>query len=139
MSESKIRRLWKNRISQQLNNFSFSACIAPSSTNQIEPKDIPPAVPQHADITLPTEKKLWRKPLPVDCPAFDFQISEKTIVEDEEDTSLNPEKAEIPTRIQSKYYGSIPNLEDQLERACKNEKAVLLTKLLEKHRHRPCA
>ncbi|CEP16703.1 hypothetical protein [Parasitella parasitica] len=137
MSESKIKRLWKNRISQQLNSFSFSACIVPSNTDRVDHTDIPPAVPHHADITLPAEKKLWRKPLPVDCPSFDFQFSEKTMVEENE-ASLNTKKAEIPTRIQSRYYGNIPNLEAQLERACKNEKAVLLTKLLEQKRHGPC-
>jgi hypothetical protein len=146
MSESKIKRLWKNRISQQLSGFHISTCIAP--TNQVDHQDenlkatstlttittdtLPlPSLPQHT--TANTEKKLWRKPLPNNCPSFDFQISEKTMVEDS--SLLIVEKTEIPTRIQSRHYENIPNLEAQLERACKNEKAVLLTKLLEKQRN----
>lgn len=147
MSESKIKRLWKNRISQQLNGFHISTCIAP--TNQVDHQDEdlkttsvlttattdtlppPPPIPQHT--TANTQKKLWRKPLPNDCPSFDFQISEKTMIEDS--SLLIVEKTEIPIRIQSRHYENIPNLEAQLERACKNEKAVLLTKLLEKQRN----
>ncbi|OAD06793.1 hypothetical protein MUCCIDRAFT_160423 [Mucor lusitanicus CBS 277.49] len=150
MSESRIKRLWKNRISQQLSGFHISTCIAP--TNQVDHQEEeeenaakayyprsatnapPPALPQHHTTTAASpEKKLWRKPLPTDCPSFDFEISEKTIIE--QDASLIIANKEIPTRIQSRHYENIPNLEAQLERACKNEKAVLLTKLLEKQRH----
>ncbi|KAL9548133.1 hypothetical protein PS6_006775 [Mucor atramentarius] len=138
MSDSRIKRLWKNRISQQLSGFHISTCIAP--TNQVDHQDenamanTPPALPQHHTPTTATipEKKLWRKPLPNDCPSFDFEISEKTMIED---PSLLIASKEIPIRIQSRHYENIPNLEAQLERACKNEKAVLLTKLLEKQRH----
>ncbi|CAO3608440.1 unnamed protein product [Mucor fragilis] len=148
MSESRIKRLWKNRISQQLSGFHISTCIA--STNQVDHQEenaakanthtmntIPPALPQHhtpLNTATSPEKKLWRKPLPNDCPSFDFEISEKTMIE-QEDSSLIIASKEIPTRIQSRHYENIPNLEAQLERACKNEKAVLLTKLLEKQRH----
>ncbi|KAK4509055.1 uncharacterized protein ATC70_007405 [Mucor velutinosus] len=148
MSESRIKRLWKNRISQQLSGFHISTCIA--HTNQVDHQDDAtnvdaqttknapsPALPQHqtplsTTATVP-EKKLWRKPLPNDCPLFDFEISEKTMIE--QDPSLVIANKEIPTRIQSRHYANIPNLEAQLERACKNEKAVLLTRLLEKQRH----
>ncbi|GAN04707.1 hypothetical protein MAM1_0071d04171 [Mucor ambiguus] len=150
MSESRIKRLWKNRISQQLSGFHISTCIAP--TNQVDhqeeedtakanahtsPSIPPPTLPQHhtplSTVATSPEKKLWRKPLPDDCPLFDFEISEKTMIE--QDASLIIANKEIPTRIQSRHYENIPNLEAQLERACKNEKAVLLTKLLEKQRH----
>ncbi|KAL9540431.1 hypothetical protein MBANPS3_009685 [Mucor bainieri] len=152
MSESRIKRLWKNRISQQLSGFHISTCIAP--TNQVDHQEgeehtakanahtvantPPPALPQHhtplSTVATSPQKKLWRKPLPNDCPSFDFEISEKTIIEQDASLIIIANK-EIPTRIQSRHYENIPNLEAQLERACKNEKAVLLTKLLEKQRH----
>jgi hypothetical protein len=145
MSESRIKKLWRNnRISLQLTGFHLCTSFSDTSTNkkdQQKKKSPPPS-------TNPTEplssssspnKKLWRKPLPNDCPQFDFEISEKTIVEDEQEEVLNTPACissnEIPTRHESRCYENKPFLEAQLERACRNEKAVLLTRLLEKQRN----
>jgi hypothetical protein len=49
--------------------------------------------------------------------------------------SLIDEKTEIPTRHESRFYEKMPNLEEKLERACKNDKAELLTKLIQQKQH----
>lgn len=151
MTESRIKKLWRNRLSHQLSGLQFSTCITKStSTTATEEKDYakcpiattvisprtpptspPPSLPIHKDT------KLWRKPLPNDCPVFDFDTtSEKTLYDDgsKTNTTATTIKTEIPTRCESKFYENIPNLEEQLDRACTNEKAVLLTKLLQKQR-----
>jgi hypothetical protein len=51
-----------------------------------------------------------------------------------EDTSAAfyfKEKTEIPTRNESKFYKDKPQLQARLERACTNEKVILLSKLLQ--------
>ncbi|CAO3617569.1 unnamed protein product [Mucor hiemalis] len=127
MSESRIKRLWKNRISHQLTGLHFSTCLTKGGGDTDKYNDnpspispAPPTPPSHS-----SQNKLWRKPLPNDCPVFNF------------DKTLYPvrsmdEKTEIPTRCDSRHYENIPNLEAQLDRACTNERAVLLTKLLQK-------
>lgn len=143
MAESRVKRLWRNRLSHQLSGFQFSTCMTKSTSSDTSCSDYaveikspssqpPPSLPVHRDT------KLWRKPLPSDCPVFDFDsTSEKTLCEaavEEKTTIKKTTTTEIPTRCESKFYENIPNLEEQLDRACTNEKAVLLTKLLQKQR-----
>lgn len=73
------------------------------------------------------KKKIWRKPLPKNCPSFEFLISKKT--PSSPDTHLN-EKTQIPTRSDSKHYQNIPHLTAELDRVCNNKKTILLTKAL---------
>jgi hypothetical protein len=137
MPESRIKKLWKNnRISLQLTGFNLCTSFSNTTNRKTTPKK------KASPLTSPTEplssshsKKLWRKPLPNDCPQFDFEISEKTIVEEQAFTTPTCISNEIPARHESRCYENKPFLEAQLERACRNEKAVLLTKLLEKQRN----
>lgn len=123
MPESTTKRPWRNRLSQQISGFHLNTCISPNIVHddeEEEPKLPPPA-------TISKKRLLWRKPLPNDCPIFDFTVKKENSLD---------EKTEIPTRHQSKYYERIPNLEAELDRACKNEKAILLTNLLsQQQRH----
>ncbi|KAG0749266.1 hypothetical protein G6F57_004457 [Rhizopus arrhizus] len=115
-NESKVKKLWKNRLS------GLSSCIRPHQTverdedtyHKIQQKQEPP-------------QPIWRKPLPDDCPVFDFDISEKTLIAET--------PAYIPARYESRQYSKEnPNIDNHLKRICNNEKTVLLTKALqEKH------
>lgn len=143
MSESRIKRLWKNRISHQLTGLQFSTCLSNKGgggvANDIDTEKYidhaspisiqsppPPPPPSHSSDTITSSpKRLWRKPLPNDCPVFDFDNTTYPV------RSMD-EKTEIPTRCESRHYEDIPNLEAHLDRACTNERAVLLTRLLQK-------
>lgn len=120
MAEETKRRYWKNRLSQQISGFHFNTCMSANIVQEDEQEQQQEQVPTPA--TVSKKRLLWRKPLPQDCPLFDF-------------TQPLAEKTEIPTRDQSKHYERIPNLEAELDRACKNEKAVFLTNLLSQQRH----
>lgn len=74
------------------------------------------------------KKLLWRKPLPRNCPTFDFLISEKTAAPPPPPPL--PRHTQIPTRSDSKHYQNIPHLNAQLERVCTNKKTIQLTKAL---------
>ncbi|KAI7901347.1 uncharacterized protein BX663DRAFT_514175 [Cokeromyces recurvatus] len=178
MSESsKLKRLWRKRISQQLGGLHLlNTCISSLTVDSQETDDDDDErQPLKHSIQQSTEpiKKLWRKPLPNDCPQFDFSISEKTLfteITDFDNVSFNNdnstippvvishrsnhlpmipppirssssliEKTEIPTRYESRHYKNVPSIEARLENVCKNEKAILLTKLLEKQRHKQLA
>lgn len=149
MPESGIKKLWKNRISQQIAGFNFTTCISSSSssstTHEKDNAQAPPpsyAQTQSHNSNTNKRKSLWRKPLPSDCPSFDFVSSgdEKkttsTVIvlppkEEEEMVSILEEKTEIPTRYESRCYAEkIPNLKAHLDRASKNDKVILLSKLL---------
>ncbi|KAI9476028.1 MAG: hypothetical protein EXX96DRAFT_285783 [Benjaminiella poitrasii] len=164
MPESfKFKRLWRNRISHQLNGFQLlNNCLSATTvdiTNDNEgyPLNQSPSRRQKQQQT--PIKRLWRKPLPNDCPQFDFSISEKTLLSElpvSDDPHLPlitkelvktprirsipmTEKTEIPTRYESRHYENVPHIEARLEHVCKNEKTVLLAKLLEKQRHKSAA
>ncbi|KAG2235875.1 hypothetical protein INT48_008178 [Thamnidium elegans] len=97
MSESRFKRSWRNRFSQQITNFHLNSCISPNISHEDEPLS--------ASSSTPTNKKLWRKPLPNDCPVFDFSSEKTTVIET---TDPLEEKVEIPTRYESKYYTMPP-------------------------------
>ncbi|KAI8883265.1 hypothetical protein K501DRAFT_272921 [Backusella circina FSU 941] len=131
-----LKRLWKKRNSKLTlfkRGFSFmSLCSsthlvtdAESVTDiQLKRTSVTTCVPEH---------RLWRKPLPVDCPLFDFSSSEETLVGHEIMWNDKDITAIIPTRHASKFYEHIPDFEEQLERACNNRRAILLSKALGRH------
>ncbi|KAG2208126.1 hypothetical protein INT47_010488 [Mucor saturninus] len=131
MPESTQRRYWKNRLSQQISGFHFNTCLSANNVQgeeEGEEEKTSAEAPVPLPATLSKKRLLWRKPLPNDCPVFDFNSPSSN------NNSLD-EKTEIPTRQQSKHYERIPNLEAELDRACKNEKALFLTNILSHQRH----
>lgn len=81
-----MKRLWKDRLS------TLSSCIRPYQSvekeEKAEKRELPP---------------IRRKPLPDDCPVFDFDFSEKTLI------SETP--AYIPARCESRLYSENLNID----------------------------
>jgi hypothetical protein len=108
MNESRVKRLWKNRLS------SLGSCIHSSHTSVEEEEEGRQSIQE-----LKKLPAVRRKPLPADCPAFDFDICEKTYTD-------------IPVRCESKQYQErISDIDHHLEKIRNDEKIVLLTKLLQ--------
>lgn len=133
-----LKRLWKKRNTNFVlfkRGFSFiSLCSSTQTVTDAEP--VTDTQLKQSVTTCVPEHRLWRKPLPHGCPLFDFSSSEETLVGDEI-VSNGKDTIEIaaiiPTRHASKFYEHIPDFEEQLERACNNRRAILLSKVLGRH------
>ncbi|KAI8994881.1 hypothetical protein BDB01DRAFT_774432 [Pilobolus umbonatus] len=147
MSESRVKQLWKNRMSKHTISFGFH--LNRSNTVSRPNPDI--VLTKSNSTGHSGTKNIWRKPLPEEYTQLmsDAYDKEDTIDDYEESNQENhrqsnqgnhkqnnqeyyrrnaylfEEKTEIPTRNESKSYDQIPYIEAQLSRACNSEKILV--------------
>ncbi|KAI8886094.1 hypothetical protein K501DRAFT_310450 [Backusella circina FSU 941] len=128
MTESRIKSLWKRQSGQSKmissSSSSTSSIRTPSMTHSSRSSISSNSVNRH-------EQQLWRKPLPPDCPKFEFAgdtgstNGEKTLIQ--LDAQVN---SAIPIRRDSRFYKQIPYFDALLERTCKSKRVVMVSEML---------
>jgi hypothetical protein len=128
MAESRIKSLWKRQNSQSKKNSlseSDASSIQTPSLSQSSCSSI------SSDHEYRHQHQLWRKPLPPDCPKFEFAgdtgstNGEKTLLQ--MDAQVN---SIIPIRRDSRFYKQIPYFDALLERTCKSKRVALMSEII---------
>ncbi|KAI8384568.1 uncharacterized protein BYT42DRAFT_266092 [Radiomyces spectabilis] len=156
--ESKIKRLLANRhkyrhsLSEKLPKPGYWFTPSPTDDQRWESASASPELDRPTPTVEKQTPKPWRKPLPIDCPVFDFS-NDKTLIEETSEstgsvvmpttilvtppqpptppTPPKPISATIPARHTSRFYGNDPEVQIQLERMAQDERMILLSKTMQ--------